>query len=215
MSDLKKEKELVKKVRHDARNSLSVISGYLDYQARKGVLGDEKEYLEAAQASAKRLLNTVDELAILYQEDQKQAEAKSVHQPSQNHQRITVEKDLSDDKFVYLVVDDDDEIQVQWRQILKELGADVIPVYRGETLLQSNIEFSKIKGAIVDYEFENSSLNGFDVIEYLQRKNIRNIHLCTGMAKNEEIKRLAKEFSVSSVIGKPLPEDVAKILRVS
>lgn len=108
-----------------------------------------------------------------------------------------------------LVVDDDPGIRTQWRNILKKAtGHTPIELSRGEELLKASIDYSKVLTAIVDYQFEESSLNGLDIIEYLKQKKVPKIFLCTGFYEDKDIIKRAKALGVIGIIPKPIPEDL-------
>jgi CheY-like chemotaxis protein len=93
---------------------------------------------------------------------------------------------------------------MQWQIILKKRGYNVIEARSGEELLGMRIDFETIQTAIVDYQYEDSDLNGLDVVEYLKRKNVERIYLCTANYQDKEIVQQAKALGVASIIAKPI-----------
>ena len=56
--------------------------------------------------------------------------------------------------------------------------------------------------AIVDYSYEGSSRTGIDVISYLKRKGLVEVHLCTGFADDDSVRSAAFAAGADSVIKK-------------
>lgn len=105
-----------------------------------------------------------------------------------------------------LVVDDDVDILVQWRSILK--GYETLEFSDVKKLLYGKIDYSRINQAIVDYQFSGTSVDGLDVIRYLKGKGVDRIFLCTGFYSDEDIRRKALDLGVVTIIPKPIPDDV-------
>lgn len=188
------------KLAHDLRSPISVIKGYLRYRDQENMSAEEREYWNAAKTCAERILKVADHLTEMDTNT-------TVAAP-----KITQTQSFIDpDKSVVLVVDDDQDIQCQWKTILQSIQLPYIGIKSGESLLNMSIDYSKVAAAIVDYEFEESSLTGFDVIEYLQRKKVKDIHLCTGLSKNIEIRNMAERHGIDSIISKPIPEDIQQV----
>lgn len=199
-------KDMLRKMAHDIRNPLAVLNGYLMYRKQSEMSAEEKEYLQASLTCVERIESLADEMSLLGMEskDQPLKEAPKLQNKLQTHH--------TDSNKNVLVIDDDHEIQTQWKILLNQKGFTYLGVDRGEELLEMDINYNNISTAIVDYEFENSSLTGFDIIEFLMRKKVGSIHLCTGLYQNESICEQARNYGVHSIIGKPLPEDVLKLI---
>lgn len=193
-------KKRISLMAHDIRSPLAVIKGYLQYREGFDLMAEEKEYWQAATTCVERLAAIADDMSDLVKEELSQKILEKPSPPLNETLKTESEQRV-------LVVDDDHEIQVQWKNLLSKNNMNYIGVERGEDLLQMKMDYSKLSLAIVDYEFENSSLNGFDVIEFLKRKQVKSIHLCTGLYDNPEIRILAKKHGVDSIIAKPIPLD--------
>lgn len=194
-------------VAHDIRNSVAVINGYLQYRKKEYLSPEELEYWQAAQKCAERLIKLAQDMSL--KEKEEDLPEKKTIPP---RQKLTTTRSNANKQV--LVIDDDQEIQIIWKNLLLNHGMAYLGVDRGESLLRMDIDYSKISTAIVDYEFEDSSLNGFDIVEYLRRKQVKSVHLCTGLYDNREIKELAKRHGVDSIIAKPLPEDISNIFKI-
>lgn len=106
-----------------------------------------------------------------------------------------------------LVVDDDPGIRVHWRTLLKKFSVQSWEADSLEDLLSQNIDYSNIDLAIVDYQFEGSKWNGFDVLSHLKNQKIDNLYLCTGFYQDDEIRYRAHQFGVQDILPKPFTEE--------
>ncbi len=108
-----------------------------------------------------------------------------------------------------LVMDDEEELLVCWRVLLKEATGRVpMEIKAPEKLLESNLDPKSIDMAIVDYEFIGSDLNGLDVLEYLKRKGIKALYLCTAYYQDKDIQAKAKKIGIKGIIPKPIPDGI-------
>lgn len=192
----------LKKMAHDLRSPISVVSGFVS-QKYSGTLSVEGEaaYLEAISSSVAKLSRIADAMLARAGVDvalmpQPYVAAKSATQ------NVQVNCDTA------LVVDDDAGIRRQWIQLLKNRGVTVVTACNGEELLSGKIDFSKIQMAIVDYHYEGSDLNGCDVVEFLKRKNIARVHLCTANHQDPGLPNKAFAAGADSIIPKPIDETV-------
>lgn len=113
-----------------------------------------------------------------------------------------------------LIADDEADIRAQWKKIIDERGGTV--VYSASSAEEihnhAGLDYAAIDTAIVDYEYRGFKLTGVDLIRFLRSKGVKNIHLCTGFAGDQEIRRRAEEAGASSVVGKPIDAtEVSKI----
>lgn len=113
-----------------------------------------------------------------------------------------------------LVIDDDPDVCILWKNVLKALGEEApILVSDGNELKTMSIDYASIKFAIVDFKFEGSEFCGVEIIEYLRQKNIEKIYLSTGYADDDEVCRKARQQGITDIIAKPVSlEKVKKIL---
>jgi len=72
-----------------------------------------------------------------------------------------------------LVIDDDPITREQTISKLKGEGKDVLSLEKGEDLLTGNIDFSRIRSAVVKKVFTRSALEGSDVVEYLRGRGVQ------------------------------------------
>lgn len=211
--DQKAIEEFFKKVRHDLRSPVSVIAGFLNHCLGADLKGVDREFLSAALKSTDKIKKFIDELGREFQTGSAVPRSSAINPAPVvlNKWENPVTQPLG---RTVLVVDDDDEIRVQWKMLLQKMDLKFVDAANGECLLKMNITYERLHAAIVDYEFENSTLTGFDVVEYLRRKNVKNIYMCTGMYQNSAVQEFARQNNVVSVIPKPIPENVAEVLGV-
>lgn len=192
--------EVLKKAAHDLGSPISVIRGFVDFKNTQGVTDpDEAAYLEAVKKSLDKMEGITASL-----QGRPWSPPKS---PAASHAMVAAQT-KSGQKTV-LVVDDDEGIRFQWKALLKSRGYSAIEVSSGEELLAMPIDFNALHAAIVDYQYEHSNLNGLDVVEYLKRKNLERIFMCTANYQDEDLCRQAKNLGVRFVTGKPIrPERI-------
>lgn len=107
-----------------------------------------------------------------------------------------------------IVIDDDPSALEQWRLVLKDLGAPVntFPSYES---FEQDSKGSAHATAIVDYHFDNSELDGLEIIAKLRKQGFKNLYLCTAEYWKPSLKKQAEELGVM-VCPKPLPKIVIK-----
>jgi len=105
-----------------------------------------------------------------------------------------------------LIVDDDDDIRTQWKQLIDDRDARILYFASSVEEVQSSlgVDYTMIDTAIVDYEYKGEDQNGIDLVAFLKRNGVSSIYLCTGHYRNEEICRRAKEAGACSVLSKPI-----------
>lgn len=192
--------EVLKKAAHDLGSPISVIRGFVDFKTARGVSDpDEEAYLDAVKKSLDKMEGITARL---------QGRPWSPPKPQATTMVPMVRQSNVGQKTV-LVVDDDEGIRFQWKALLKSRGFSAIEVSSGEELLAMPIDFNALHAAIVDYQYEHSNLNGLDVVEYLRRKNLDRIFMCTANYQDEDLCRQAKNLGVRFVSGKPIrPERI-------
>jgi CheY-like chemotaxis protein len=203
--------EFLRKLAHDLRSPISVIGGYAEARSSGGLSAvDEKHYLEAVRVSVEKLSRLADSVAERVGEGASFGTETPV--PFPGGPVGSVGKACAGGSV--LIVDDNDGIRFQWRQLLKSETRDIVEARSGEELLGMKIDFSTVIAAVVDYHYEGSDLNGLDVIEYLKRKKIPRVHLCTANYGDVKIRERALALGAASVIPKPIPKiDILKIVR--
>ncbi|MBN1283197.1 MAG: hybrid sensor histidine kinase/response regulator [Proteobacteria bacterium] len=103
----------------------------------------------------------------------------------------------------FLLIDDDADIRLRWRRIVEEGGGTVVgEADSPEKACGVGIDMSAADAAIVDYNFEGSEKTGLDVIAHLKTRGLREIHMCTGFAHDDTIRRAAMAAGADSVIQK-------------
>lgn len=113
-----------------------------------------------------------------------------------------------------LVIDDDPDILVFWKNTLKSLNAPApISALSGDDLKSKTIDYDDIKFAIVDFEFKGSEIDGAKIIQFLRSKRVSRIYLSTGYADNDDVCRKARAMGIDDIIPKPVSvEKVKKLL---
>ncbi|MFH1830521.1 MAG: hybrid sensor histidine kinase/response regulator, partial [Pseudomonadota bacterium] len=104
----------------------------------------------------------------------------------------------------FILIDDDADIRLRWRMIVRDNGGTVIgeaDSYEGMTS-NGGLNYEEADVAIVDYNYEGSAKTGIDVISYLRTKGIKEIHMCTGHAHDDDIRAAALSAGAHSVIAK-------------
>lgn len=192
--------DVLKKAAHDLGSPISVIRGFVDFKTARGVSDpDELAYLDAVKKSLDKMEGITASL---------QGRPWSPPKTQTTLPTAITQQSKTGQKAV-LVVDDDEGIRFQWKALLKSRGFAAIEVSSGEELLAMPIDFNALHAAIVDYQYEHSNLNGLDVVEYLRRKNLERIFMCTANYQDEDLCRQAKNLGVRFVTGKPIrPERI-------
>lgn len=185
-------KDFLRKVAHDLRGPSSVIQGYLDFRKKSLKGEDEREFWNATRASLVRVQKIIEELEsfLIPCDDFFQQEAPSSYS--------------QEDRTKVLLVENDEELCLKWRDVLRERDFTLIEIKNGEELLKKNLDYKTIQTAIVNYEYENSALNGFDVVEFLKRKGVPKIHLCIGEERDLSVEGYVHELGVASIIRRPV-----------
>lgn len=180
---------------HDMRSHLGVIHAYLMTSKHLVKKSEEKQLLKNSEFSFKQMVRLMENIS---------------------ESLLAKEKSLQDDFFInsrigkgqksILVIDDDSHVRHQFNERLGKKGIKVIALEKGEDLLRHRLDYEKITSAIIDFNFNNSALDGFDIVEYLMTFHIKTIHLCTSQYDDPLIAKKAKELGVTSIISKPLNE---------
>ncbi|MFH1769281.1 MAG: hybrid sensor histidine kinase/response regulator [Parcubacteria group bacterium] len=104
----------------------------------------------------------------------------------------------------FILIDDDADIRLRWRRIVRDNGGTVVGEADSYESMTSNggLNYADADVAIVDYNYEGSAKNGIDVISYLRTKGIKEIHMCTGHAYDDDIRAAALSAGADSVIAK-------------
>lgn len=106
-----------------------------------------------------------------------------------------------------VVIDDDPSAQLQWELILRKLGLEPLTYESFEDFQKKAHERSPLKTAIVDYHYDNSELNGFQIIAKLKESGYTNVMLCTGEYWKPAVQQEAKKLGVP-ICPKPIPKVV-------
>lgn len=109
-----------------------------------------------------------------------------------------------------VVIDDDPSAQLQWELILRKLGLEPLTYESFEDYQKkSTTRPTNLKIAIVDYHFDNSELNGFEIITKLREEGYTNVMLCTGEYWKPAVREEAKKMGVP-ICSKPIPKVVVR-----
>jgi DNA-binding NtrC family response regulator len=104
----------------------------------------------------------------------------------------------------WLLVEDDPSCRKAWQDIFAGYNLpSPIEIENPRELTGSQLDYSALSGAIVDYDFESSSSTGKDVVEYLRKKGMQNIYFCSAMAKEDDIVEEMKKAGIKGTIPKP------------
>ncbi|MEK7084149.1 MAG: response regulator, partial [Patescibacteria group bacterium] len=74
-----------------------------------------------------------------------------------------------------------------------------------EECADKNFSLEKCRTAIIDYHFNNSELNGIEIIAKLREQGFKNLYLCTAEYWKPLLKKQAAELGVA-ICPKPLPK---------
>ena len=103
----------------------------------------------------------------------------------------------------FILIDDDADIRMRWRGIVEENGGQVIgEADSPEKATSDGFDCAAADVAIVDYSYDGSDRTGVDVISYLKKMGMKEIHLCTGYADDDEVRKAAFAAGADSVIQK-------------
>ncbi len=104
----------------------------------------------------------------------------------------------------FVIIDDDADIRLRWRKIVEESGGKVVGEADSYEKVEhgDGLDVAAADVAIVDYNYDGSQKTGIDVISYLKKKGMREIHLCTGFAEDQAIRAAALAAGADSVIKK-------------
>ena len=196
-------KEVIRKLAHDLRGPLSVVMGYVDFKASHKMNQDETDYVEALNLCVTKIKSVADGIDAL------------VPSPEMNSQLVVENLEpgqIAESGKPVLIVDDDASLRLQWRIFFKNKNVQVIEVKSGEELLSRRLDYHSFERAIVDYNYEGSALNGFDVIEFLRQKGVEQIHLCTGQYQEDEVQSRARALGLDHIIPKPLDRNYCERL---
>jgi len=205
-----KDIKTVRQLIHDMRSRLGIIQAFLEH-ADDALTSEDRNMLHTnALQSYYEVVKLVTNLStevnnLSYTE----GTSAPVHANPIARNHMEFEYAINDDdKTNVLVVDDDPQIRNLFSTELTKRGLNVTTLERGEDLLNSKLDLKKFKTAVVDYEFENSSLDGFDIIEYLKTQKIKHIHLCTGCYDDPDVVKHAYTLGIVSIISKPIPKNI-------
>ncbi len=106
-----------------------------------------------------------------------------------------------------LVLDDDVGMLEQWRIKLEQHHVTALACTSYENFMEQKVAQGLTRSAIVDYHFENSEMNGIDIIKKLKARGFENLYLCTAEYWKPSLKKEAQELGVS-ICPKPLPKIV-------
>jgi len=106
-----------------------------------------------------------------------------------------------------VIIDDEPSMREQWRMVLAKEGimAETYACYEEYILRQAQDERGQT--AIIDYHFDNSELNGIEIIKKLKGQGFDNLYLCTAEYWKPSVQKMAKELGVA-LCPKPLPKIV-------
>ena len=172
---------------HALRNKLSHIGSYL-YNSRLFPKSSEGEELYAMAVSDYKDVTHIIQKINKILEPEKEFNL-----------------NIMDDDFI-LFVEDDKANREQLENRFKSKGFSVLALSKGEELSFVDLDYSKVIMAIVDYRYEGSPVDGFDVIEYLKRNHVKKIHLCTADYDDQDFKTKFARLSGVALLKKPFDQ---------
>jgi DNA-binding NtrC family response regulator len=104
-----------------------------------------------------------------------------------------------------IVIDDDMSMLEQWRLVLENHEVKTITGDSYEDFLRQGLSPMISKTAIIDYHFENSELNGMEIVEKLQKQGFERLYICTAEYWKPQVQERARLLSCA-ICPKPLPE---------
>lgn len=195
---LKQSKEFWAKIVHDLGSPLSVIKGYVDYRYKASPDStDEILYLGAMKKSIAKIERIADQIRATLDE-----ETPAPVETEEQIAEIRKQLDLHDEPV--LIIDDDSSIITQWELHFRNKNCHVMTARRGEDLVYHDFDYKKIKAAIVDFQYDNSQLNGFDVIRFLKKRGVARVYLCTAQGGDQGIRNQALALGAEAIITKPI-----------
>jgi|GEM_PF-2722141 len=102
------------------------------------------------------------------------------------------------------VIDDDPILRTYWQHLLETAGWPVVLCESYEEYLEKIDAHDAVRNIIVDYHFDNSEMNGADIVQRLRAQEIANIYLCTAEYWKPSLRAQAEQLRVA-IIPKPLP----------
>ncbi|MBU0505428.1 MAG: response regulator [bacterium] len=198
------EKNEMRQLLHDVRSHLSLIGSYFAYAKREELPEEHLELMYNTEKGYMKLCSLVDVLA-------RKAQPQQTHVAWGNVMAQPKSLDSPENGCI-LVIDDDEHMRTLFKNEIERRGKKVIVLEKGEDLLNQFIDLKNVTAAIVDYEFENSTLDGFDIVEYLRTQQIKHIHLCTGCYDDPYVITRAQKLGIVSIISKPVPEHLWEVL---
>jgi len=116
-----------------------------------------------------------------------------------------------DNSRQWIVIEDDEMFLNEWNDIFKKCKfPKPLEVKNPYYLLSLNLDWKSFGGAIVDYDFEHCELTGTQAIEFLKKKGLKKIYLCSGCYTCDTTMAEMKTLEIP-VIPKPLPNNVERI----
>lgn len=164
----------IKKILHDLRTHMSIVEICLQVNAVRMGSEDELALLKNARTSLVKMNELISSLSSENTEDT----VYGYLNPSLRgvpQRGTTRQSSPENNSQTILVIDDDPVAREKTVAKLKEEGNDVIALEKGEDLLTGNIDFSKIKSAVIKRIYTKSALSGEDVVEYLRGRGIQEI----------------------------------------
>lgn len=185
-------RNFLRKITHGLRGSAAVFQGYLDFRKKNLADKDEKDFWNAVRVSLVRVQKIIEELEsfLISHEDFPQKEE--------------VFSCVQENRTKVLLVENEEGLRLKWRDILREKDFTLIEIKNGEELLKKHLNYKEIQIAIVNYEYKDSALNGFDVVEFLKRKGVPKIHLCVGEDRDLSVEGYLRDLGIESIIRRPV-----------
>ena len=104
-----------------------------------------------------------------------------------------------------VVIDDDPSVQLQWELTLRRKNLEPLSYDSYEDFELKKAERPALRSAIIDYHYDNSEVDGFEIIKHLRALGFSNIILCTGEYWKPAVQKRAADIQVA-VCPKPLPK---------
>jgi CheY-like chemotaxis protein len=180
------------KLLHKVRNRLSSVGCYLHAAKLHPKSDEDKSQFDDAIKAYKDINDIFDQMSHIYEETKEQAP---------NYSNI--------DKNFALVIDDNEPIRNEIKKLIEKNGLTVVSMTKAEDINPHTMPFDRVSLAVIDYQYDGSPMDGFDIIELLKQKLVKNIHMCTADYRDPLVIERINEYGDVGLLKKPFDEQEA------